>query len=81
SNDNSSSRGSPTGSFSSLNEITSLTIPGSDHIPRHTPAHQEQQQQQLLPDEEQEVIVNIVDIDRQKLIDKLLKQQKLLVRR
>ncbi|CAF2134446.1 unnamed protein product [Rotaria magnacalcarata] len=81
SNDNSSSRGSPTGSFSSLNEITSLTIPGSDHIPRHTPAHQQQQQQQLLPDEEQEVIVNIVDIDRQKLIDKLLKQQKLLVRR
>jgi hypothetical protein len=32
-------------------------------------------------DEEPEVIVNIVDIDRQKLIDKLLKQQKLLVRR
>ncbi|CAF3399166.1 unnamed protein product [Rotaria socialis] len=83
SNDNSSSHGSPTGSFSSLNEITSLAVPGSDHIPRHTPAHQhqQQQQQQLLLDEEQEVIVNIVDIDRQKLIDKLLKQQKLLVRR
>ena len=32
-------------------------------------------------EEEEQVIVNIVDIDRQKLIDKLLKQQKLLVRR
>ena len=32
-------------------------------------------------EEEPEVVVNIVDIDRQKLIDKLVKQQKLLVRR
>ena len=34
-----------------------------------------------LQEEEPEVVVNIVDIDRQKLIDKLVKQQKLLVRR
>jgi hypothetical protein len=47
----------------------------------HHHHQQQQQQQQIAPDEEPEVIVNIVDIDRQKLIDKLLKQQKLLVRR
>jgi hypothetical protein len=38
-------------------------------------------QPQIHHDDEAEVVVNIVDIDRQKLIDKLLKQQKLLVRR
>jgi hypothetical protein len=40
-------------------------------LPIHPPQH----------DEEPEVVVNIIDIDRQKLIDKLVKQQKLLVRR
>lgn len=92
SNENTSSHGSPTGSFSSLNEINPLSLLTSDHIPQHSPTHQQkqpqqqvqpqqQQHQQTSPDEEQDVIVNIVDIDRQKLIDKLLKQQKLLVRR
>ncbi|CAF3466108.1 unnamed protein product [Rotaria sp. Silwood1] len=93
SNDNISSRGSPTGSYSSLNEITASSVSTPDHVPSHPSIyhhhhHQQQQQQQqqpqqqqVLPDEEQEVVVNIVDIDRQKLIDKLLKQQKLLVRR
>ena len=43
--------------------------------------HHQHHQQEIPMDGEPEVIVNIVDIDRQKLIDKLLKQQKLLVRR
>ncbi|CAF3667910.1 unnamed protein product [Rotaria sordida] len=79
SNDNISSRGSPTESYSSLNDITPISMSTPEHVPSH-PLTQ-QQQQQVLPDEEQEIVVNIVDIDRQKLIDKLLKQQKLLVRR
>ena len=37
--------------------------------------------QSMPADEEQEVVVNIIDIDKHKLIDKLVKQQKLLVRR
>ncbi|CAF4451618.1 unnamed protein product [Rotaria sp. Silwood2] len=87
SNDNISSRESPTGSYSSLNEITPSSLSTPDHISPHPPFyhHQQQQQQhpqqQVLPDEDQKVVVNIVDIDRQRLIDKLLKQQKLLVRR
>lgn len=78
--DNASSRGSPTGSFCSLNEIAPpisistcdqyLTQP-TTHPPPPPPPQEE----------EPEVVVNIVDIDRQKLIDKLVKQQKLLVRR
>ena len=45
------------------------------------PLIHQQQQKHTSPVEEQDVVVNIVDIDRQKLIDKLLLQQKLLVRR
>ena len=75
--DNTSSRGSPTGSSCSLNDIipaASVATPDPcppSQLPIHPPQH----------DEEPEVVVNIVDIDRQKLIDKLVKQQKLLVRR
>ncbi|UJR16356.1 hypothetical protein I4U23_003259 [Adineta vaga] len=82
--DNSSSRGSPTGSYSSLSD---MAPPILNSTPDQTSTHssdnrRHQHQQQLVPaDDEQEVIVSIVDIDRQKLIDKLLKQQKLLVRR
>ncbi|CAF0844229.1 unnamed protein product [Rotaria sordida] len=79
SNDNISSRGSPTESYSSLNDITPISMSTPEHVSSHPLTHH--QQQQVLPDEEQEIVVNIVDIDRQKLIDKLLKQQKLLVRR
>lgn len=43
--------------------------------------HSQHHQPHISADDEPEVVVNIVDIDRQKLIDKLLKQQKLLVRR
>lgn len=81
--DSTSGRESPTGSSSSLNDIppppTSISTPDQFSSIHH---HQQQQHhQQVPPDEEPEVVVNIVDIDRQKLIDKLLKQQKLLVRR
>jgi hypothetical protein len=74
--DNASSRGSPTGSNCSLNDITPpISIAAPDPCPSQLPIHPPQQ------DEEPEVVVNIVNIDRQKLIDKLVKQQKLLVRR
>lgn len=72
--DNASNRGSPTGSNCSLNEITT-TVSTLDSHPAQPPLSHPQ------IDEEPEVLVNIVDIDRQKLIDKLVKQQKLLVRR
>lgn len=69
--DNTSSRGSPTGSNYSLNEMTPpVSIP--DQPPPMSHSH---------IDDEPEVLVNIVDIDRQKLIEKLVKQQKLLVKR
>ena len=82
--DNSSGRASPTGSYSSLNEITPPVSIATPEQPPSAPSvhHHHHHHQQLVPgDDEQEVIVSIVDIDRQKLIDKLLKQQKLLVRR
>ncbi len=65
-----------------MNEITTpISVSTPDQFPSHAPIHHHHHQQQVSADEEPEVIVNIVDIDRQKLIDKLLKQQKLLVRR
>lgn len=74
--DNTSSRGSPTGSFCSLNEIVPpIPVPTAEQYSTPLPVHPPVQE------EEAEVVVNIVDIDRQKLIDKLVKQQKLLVRR
>lgn len=72
--DNTSSRGSPTGSNYSLNEITP-PVSTPDQCPSQPPISHSH------VDEEPEVLVNIVDIDRQKLIEKLVKQQKLLVRR
>ncbi len=74
--ENISCRGFPTSSNCSLNVITpSFSISILDQFPSQpTISHHHQ-------DEEPEVIVNIVDIDRQKLIDKLLEQQKLLFRR
>ncbi|CAF3776706.1 unnamed protein product [Adineta steineri] len=85
--DNASSHGSPTGSHCSLNEIASsnsISTPDqfiSNPLTQQQHHHHHHHQQQVPVEEEQEVIVNIVDVDRQKLIEKLLKQQKLLVRR
>lgn len=73
--DNTSSRGSRTSSTGSLNETNSSTeqsLVSSSNASTVV---------SLVPPEESDVVVNIVDIDRQKLIDKLIKQQKLLVRR
>ena len=64
--ENESSRGSRTSSTCSLNDSPP---PAPEPVPS------------IPPEDEPEVIVNIVDIDRQKLIDKLIKQQRLLVRR
>ena len=68
--ENGSSRGSRTSSVCSLNDSPPVNVSTSEAP--HAP---------VPPDDEPEVIVNIVDIDRQKLIDKLIKQQRLLVRR
>jgi len=65
-----SSRGSRTSSTGSTNENSPIVVVESPPIPSKP-----------VVEEETDVIVNIVDIDRQKLIEKLLKQQKLLVRR
>ncbi|CAF0827361.1 unnamed protein product [Didymodactylos carnosus] len=70
--DGGSSLGSRTSSSCSLNDQSSSI---------NTTTIQDQITNEQQNNDSEEIVVNVFDIDRQKLIDKLLKQQKLLVRR